>query len=166
MLKIIGRATLVACLATGPALAENLLASDPDAVMLAMQKEGFLVTLGEADDRTPKLSSKVSDTTFNVYFYGCEGEDVCTSVQFSAGYDLDNATSAGKAAGTTTKKVTKTNQWNSENRYARAVVDDEGDPFLRMDMVMVGDGVGAQTFAEALELWRILVEDFEEFIDW
>ena len=155
MLKIIGRATLVACLATGPALAENLLASDPDAVMLAMQKEGFLVTLGEADDRTPKLSSKVSDTTFNVYFYGCEGEDVCTSVQFSAGYDLDNATSAGKA-----------NQWNSENRYARAVVDDEGDPFLRMDMVMVGDGVGVQTFAEALELWRILVEDFEEFIDW
>ena len=155
MLRIIGQAALVACLAAAPARAESLLASDPDAIMLAMQKEGFLVTLGEADDGTPKLSSKVSDTTFNVYFYGCEDEDVCTSVQFSAGYDLDNATSANKA-----------NVWNSENRYARAVIDDEGDPFLRMDMVMVGDGVGVQSFAETLDLWRILVEDFEEYIDW
>lgn len=148
-------AALAALALAGPAAAENLLASNPDAVMQAMQAEGFLVTRDTADDGTPRLSSRVSDSTFRVYFYGCEAEEACTSVQFSAGYDLDGALSAARM-----------NQWNSENRFSRALIDDEGDPFLRMDVMMAQDGIGGGNFAELLEIWRLLIEDFERFIDW
>lgn len=137
-------------------MAENLLARNPDDVMRAMQSEGFLVTRETADDGTPKLVSRVSDSQFQVYFYGCEDAgDPCTSIQLSAGYDLSDAMSA-----------LTINQWNSENRYTRAYIDDEGDPFLKYDIVMTGDGMGRENFAEALDLWRILIEDFEDFIDW
>lgn len=143
-------------LAGGPALAQNLMATDPDMVMVAMQTEGFLVTRETADDGTPKLVSRVSDSQFQVYFYGCESaETPCTSIQFSAGYDLEGAMSTSKI-----------NQWNSENRYTRAYIDDEGDPFLKLDVTMFGDGIGQKNFAEILDLWRLLVEDFESFIDW
>ncbi|WP_343080206.1 YbjN domain-containing protein [Ostreiculturibacter nitratireducens] len=152
------RAALAAAFAMAavPSQAENLRASDPDAVMLAMQKEGFLVTRETADDGTPKLVSRVSVSRFQVYFYGCDkaGES-CTSIQFSAGYDLDAPMSA-----------LKTNQWNSENRYSRAFIDDEGDPYLKLDLSLFGDGTGQENFGEVLDLWRLLVEDFEDFIDW
>lgn len=139
-----------------PALGQNITAVDANAVMLAMQEEGFLVTQETSDDGTPRLASKVSDTTFRVYFYGCEEKGaICTSVQFSAGYDLNDAMSVARA-----------NLWNTENRYGRAVIDDEGDPYLRMDVAMFADGIGVQNFVETLDLWRLLVEEFEGFIDW
>ena len=151
LIGLIAGAVLIA----GPTLAQNLLAKHPDQVMVAMQNEGFLVTRDEADDGTPRLTSKVSDSEFRVYFYGCETGGDCTSLQFSAGYDLDNALSSSKM-----------NQWNTENRYSRALIDDEGDPFIRMDLVMYGDGMGTRNFAEVLDIWRLLIEDFEDFIDW
>lgn len=142
------------CLA-GAVLAENLGADDADALQLAMQKEGFLVTQDEAEDGAPILKSRVSDSTFRVYFYSCDEQSGCSSVQFSAGYDLDAPMSA-----------LQMNTWNTENRYSRAIIDDEGDPYLRMDISLATDGIGPGNFAELLDLWRLLVEDFEQFIDW
>ena len=121
-MRILPALCLWACL-SGGALAQNLGADDAAAVQLAMQKEGFLVTQDEAADGTPILKSRVSDSTFRVYFYGCENAPGCSSIQFSAGYDLDAPMSA-----------LQMNAWNTENRYARAIIDDEGDPFLRMDV--------------------------------
>ena len=60
----------------------------------------------------------------------------------------------------------KINQWNKKKRYAKAYVDDDGDPFLEMDINLDEDGVGGENFQDSLDLWRRMVEDFEEFIEW
>jgi hypothetical protein len=103
----------------------------------------------------PKVSSRVSDTKFSVYFYGCQDNDNCSSILIKAGYDLNNGISA-----------LKINEWNREKRFAKAYIDDEGDPFLEMDINLDFDGVGNKNFEDTLDWWRLLVEDFEEFIVW
>ncbi|MGL4309030.1 MAG: YbjN domain-containing protein [Paracoccaceae bacterium] len=155
MKDICNLATLAVLLGALPAMAENLTAGDPQSIVEVMQSEGYVAKLTTDDLGDPKIESRISDTTYSVYFYGCERGKDCASIQFSAGYDIDGNLDFEKANG-----------WLRDNRYARVIVDDEGDPFLRMDVLMYPDGIGVATFIEYLDLWRILVEDFEPVIDW
>ena len=136
------------------AMAE-ITATNAQVVMKAMQDFGLVATLDKDSQGDPKISSRVSDTKFSVYFYGCENNDNCSSVLIKAGYDLNNGISA-----------LKINEWNREKRFVKAYIDDEGDPFIEMDVNLAYDGVGNKNFEDTLDWWRLLVEDFEEFIDW
>ncbi|SDY62309.1 Putative sensory transduction regulator [Jannaschia faecimaris] len=154
-MKRIVLAAVLACTAQAAMAQDNVSAADPEGVMRAMQEEGYLTKMGLDDVGDPKISSKVLESNFSVFFYGCNNGTQCTSVQFSSGYDLDIPMNA--------KRI---NDWNRENRFARAFVDDEGDPFIRMDVVLAGDGNSVGSFSYNLDFWRLLIEDFEDFIDW
>ena len=130
-------------------------ADNAGAVMKAMQDFGWVATMGADSDGDPKISSQVSDTKFSVYFYGCDNNVNCRSIMIKAGYDLNSGMSA-----------LKINEWNREKRFAKAYIDDEGDPILEMDVNLYADGVGDENFADTLDWWRLTVENFEEFIDW
>ncbi len=130
-------------------------ATDENAILQAMQDFGLVATMGTDNSGDPKISSRVSSTKFKVYFYGCTDNTQCTSIQFGAGYDLKSGISA-----------LKVNEWNAKKRFAKAYIDDEGDPFLEMDINTDFDGIGIKNFEDSMDLWRSLVEDFEEFIDW
>lgn len=139
----------------GSAAVADVTATDPYGVMRAMQDFGFVATLETDSDGDPKISSRVSDSTFSVYFFGCEDGKECDSIEFRSGYDLKQALDAAKV-----------NEWNRKKRFTKAYVDDEGDPFLEMDVNLDFEGVGVENFSDTLDLWRLLIEDFEEFIDW
>lgn len=130
-------------------------ATDENVILQAMQDFGLVATMGTDNSGDPKISSRVSSTKFKVYFYGCTDNTQCTSIQFGAGYDLKTGISA-----------LKVNEWNRKKRFAKAYIDDEGDPFLEMDINTDYDGIGIKNFEDSMDLWRSLVEDFEEFIDW
>ncbi|MCK4712312.1 MAG: YbjN domain-containing protein [Marinosulfonomonas sp.] len=133
----------------------DVTATDANVVMKAMQDFGLVATMDVDSQGDPKISSRVSDTKFSVYFYGCTNNDNCSSILIKAGYDLNDGMSA-----------LKINEWNREKRFAKAYIDDEGDPFLEMDVNLDFEGVGDKNFEDNLDWWRLLVEDFEEFIDW
>lgn len=154
-MKMLLTVAALVCVTQGAAAQTFVTASDPEGVMRAMQEEGYLATMSTDDLGDPKISSKVSESNFSVFFYGCNNGTSCTSVQFSSGYDLDIPVSA--------KRI---NDWNRENRFGRAFVDDEGDPFIRMDIVLANEGNSAGSFSYNLDFWRLLIEDFEDFIDW
>ncbi len=80
---------VAAVLVAGSGAAETLNATNPWAVMINMQGFGLVATLESDSSGDPKIASRVSDTKFSVYFYGCEDKEDCTSIQFSAGYDLN-----------------------------------------------------------------------------
>lgn len=141
-------------LTAGTAIAD-VSASDPYGLMRSMQDFGYVATLETDSDGDPKIASRVSDSTYSVYFFGCDDGKDCTSIQFGAGYNL-----------TIGMKAATINEWNRKKRFAKAYLDDEGDPFLEMDVNLDFEGVGDENFADTLDLWRLLVEDFEEFIDW
>lgn len=153
--KLFSGLTAAAFVASSTIAMAEITARDADAVMKAMQDFGMVATMGEDSGGDPKISSRLSDTKFSVYFYGCENNLNCASIMFKAGYDLNNGISA-----------LKINEWNRDKRFAKAYIDDEGDPFLEMDVNMAFDGLGNKNFADDLDWWRLLVEDFEDFIEW
>ncbi len=153
--KLFGGLATAALIASSTIATAEITATDANVVMKAMQDFGLVATMGVDGQGDPKVSSRVSDTKFSVYFYGCQDNDNCSSILIKAGYDLNNGISA-----------LKINEWNREKRFAKAYIDDEGDPFLEMDINLDFDGVGNKNFEDTLDWWRLLVEDFEEFIDW
>lgn len=153
--KMLGGLTSAFIVATATIATAEVTATDANAVMKAMQDFGLVATMGTDGDNDPKISSRVSDTKFSVYFYGCQDNMNCSSIMLKAGYDLNTGISA-----------LKINEWNRDKRFSKAYIDDEGDPFLEMDVNLDFDGVGDKNFEDTLDWWRLLVEDFEEFIDW
>ncbi len=130
-------------------------ASNAYNILQAIHEFGYTATMEKDSDGDPKISGKVSSTNFNVYFYGCSDNTNCKSLIFKAGYNLTNGITASKI-----------NEWNRNKRFSRAYIDDEGDPFLEMDVNLDYDGVGNKNFQDTLDWWRVSVESFEEFIDW
>ncbi len=134
----------------------QVVASDPAGILKRLQNYGYPATMTTDNQGDPKIETRVSDTKFNVYFYGCDDNHAnCTAIQFGAGYDLKNGISA-----------LKINEWNRDQRFAKAYIDDESDPFLEMDVNMAADGVGEKNFEDMVEIWRKQVENFEDYIDW
>lgn len=139
---------------TGPARAE-IAASDPQAVLDAMHDYGFAATMEVDTQGDPKIASRVSQSRFVVFFYGCTDNTDCASIQFFVGYDQEESVSA-----------LMMNEWNRSKLFSKATVDEEGDPALEMDVNLDFDGIGPENFADVLDIWRLSVEEFEDFIDW
>lgn len=136
-------------------IADNITASDENTILQAMQDFGLVATMGKDGQGDPKISSRVSSSKFEVYFYGCTENTQCKSLLFRAGYDLKQGISAEKV-----------NEWNQQKRFTKAYINDDGDPRIEMDVNLDFDGVGAKNFEDTLDWWRLLIEGFEEFIDW
>ena len=126
---------------------------DPDVVAGLMTGAGMKVTHTTSAEGAPMLESSFDGVDFVVYFYECM--PICASMQFSAGFDLDEAMPMEMA-----------NLWNRDRRFGRVYLDRTGDPYIEMDIGLAGDGIGRKNFDDALETWRILLQDFREFIDW
>ena len=153
LFQVAAAAGVSLAVAAGPAAAIN--ATDPIAVLNAMQAYGYAATLSTDTRGDPMISSKISKTEFRVQFFGCQGNADCQSLLFRAGYDLPDPISA-----------LVVNEWNRSKRFGKAYIDDEGDPFIEMDVNLAFDGMGEQNFQDTLDWWRVVVEGFEEFIDW
>ncbi|MER5170962.1 YbjN domain-containing protein [Thioclava sp. GXIMD2076] len=147
-------AGLAAPLTASPALA-NTVTATPAAILAAMRADGLQAQQETDDYGAPMLVSQLNGTHFSVYFYGCKSGAQCQNIQFSTGYDLDRPLDARRI-----------NDWNRDNRFGRAYLDDDGDPFIEMDINMAGNGVTQQNFSTSLGLWQTVTRDFEHFIGW
>lgn len=141
--------------AAEPAGPANIMASDPAGIADALQSFGYKAVLDKDGNGDPKILSGAAGSNFSIYFYGCaEGKD-CSSIQISAGFDLTNGTTADVM-----------NDWNSKKRYGKAYVDQDGDPWIEMDINLEYGGITAETFRDNLDLWERLVADFKTQINW
>ena len=138
-----------------PALAANVQAEYPAAIAELMKTFGYRAELTTDDQGDPKIKSSAGGANFSVYFYGCTNGKDCTSIQFSAGFDLTD--------GTTLEVV---NDWNTAKRYGKVYLDSENDPYIEMDINLEFGGVGEETFRDTLDIWDRLVSDFKTHIDW
>lgn len=108
-------------LAAVPALADTgrgVTGPEAMAVLQAMELEPELLTDSAGD---PMIRFRAMDLNAYLNFYDCEGGH-CGSMQLEVGLDLENGTSLHVA-----------NVFNSRYRYARMLLDDEMDPYLRYD---------------------------------
>lgn len=131
-------------------------AADPNSVVLAMQDYGLSARLETDDEGDPVIRSKSSGANTNIYFYGCDdnGQD-CRSIAFSAGFELDQPFAADQA-----------NAWNSDKRFSKAYVVDDGSAQIEMDVNLMGGGVTSENFADVIDWWDYSVGEFTTFINW
>src|SRR5688572_2206221 len=92
-----------------PASAQMVRAQDPQTLVRALQDAGYTARLGADRIGDPMITSGVSGTTFQIYFYNCTDHKECATVQFHSGYDLREPID-----------LPKVNEWNRTKRFARA----------------------------------------------
>ncbi|KGJ05799.1 Putative sensory transduction regulator [Paracoccus halophilus] len=126
---------------------------DPDLIQRMMADTGLRVTQLADNKGDPMLESRIDDVLFRVHFFDCQA--TCAAMQFSAGFQLDAPL-----------PIEMANLWNRERRFGRVYLDRDGDPFIEMDIGLTGEGIGRRNFKDALDIWRVLLNDFRDFIDW
>lgn len=151
-LKMLAVATL-ACAWTMPAHAQLVQAQDPDSVVEALQEAGYAAKLATDKVGDPMITSGVSGTTFQIFFYNCTDHTACATVQFHSGYDLQNPVS-----------LERLNEWNRAKRFGRAFLDKENDPALEMDVDLDDGGMSRPLFIDNLEFWASILSEFEQHI--
>lgn len=147
----------VAAFATLPfaAQAQNIVAGDAASVKAFFLDEGATVSEDTDSVGDPRLEVEYYGNEFWVYYYGCEDNKNCNAVQFFSGYQTDGAV-----------RLAKVNEWNTDNRYARAYISEAGAARIEMDVFLGRKGVSPDDFAQMVGLWNSSMNEFETFIDW
>ena len=136
-----------------PAAAQNVRASDPQTIVQALHGAGFKAELGKDGEGDPMIVSASSGSEFRVIFYGCTANKNCATIQFVSGYEVK-----------TPVTLARINEWNKTKRFARAVLDGEGDPIILMDVDLDDGGLSRPLFIDNIEFWASVLGDFERFI--
>ncbi|QAY79001.1 YbjN domain-containing protein [Sphingosinicella sp. BN140058] len=144
---------LAAGIGASPAAAQMIQARDPGSIVSALTQAEFPATLDTDGAGDPIITSKHDGSTFKILFYNCTDHKNCATVQFHSGYDLDAAI-----------PLDKINAWNKSQRFGRAYVDEEGDPIIQMDLDLDDGGISKALFADNLEYWTSVLDQFEEHI--
>ena len=151
----LGGALLATALGS-PALAENVLASNPQSFINFFFEQGVAAQLTTDAVGDPLIEFRDGDETRALFFYDCTDNADCLSVQFYVGYKPD-----------ATVGLDKLNEWNSgERRFTRAYAADDGALRLEMDIATSEDGISFRDFGDLMDLWLDRVDEFEEFIGW
>jgi len=150
----------VAALAAGSAQAQapsqtiNAAGMTGPEVAAWLQKAGYKAELTTDSDDDPMINSAAEGQTFKIYFYDCDKAKRCKALQFSAGFDLKEGL-----------KLEKVNEWNRKNRYLKAYLDDDLDPYVQYD-VNVNAGRNFAGLDDDFGVWTGMISDFTTFIDW
>jgi Putative bacterial sensory transduction regulator len=138
--------------ATPPAVAkiEMITAQNPQSVVKALQDAGYRAEVTKDGDGDPLINSSTSGYNFGIYFFGCEKNVSCTSIQFFAGFAKTGA------------DLAKVNKWNNEKRFGRAALDKDGGPVIRMDVDLDFGGMSAPLFKDHLNFWDAVMSRFAE----
>jgi hypothetical protein len=116
-------------------------------------ESGYKAALAKDSQGDASLKSETSGVSFDIHFYDCE-KDRCASLQFIAGFDLDEKLD-----------MAKVNAWNDSKRYVNCFLDDEGDPWFTYD-VNLSPGGTREGLDDELAIWIGLVPDMKAHIGW
>ncbi|HVW92230.1 MAG TPA: YbjN domain-containing protein [Devosia sp.] len=151
-----GATALALCLVCPPVFAKDLPAGglSVDDIAKWLQDAGYKAEVQTAKDGSKSVYSAADGTGFYVDFYDCKNGPNCASIQFSVGFDTKGQFNA-----------TKMNDWNSNNRWVRAYVDEKDDPWLDMDVDLSPGGTW-EGLTDEFAVWRDMLVSFKKFINW
>ena len=131
-----------------PAAAQTVTAS-PASIMAALQKAGLPTKLTAPEGGLTFIqSTSASGADFAVFLLNCDNGRNCTTVQFYAGFPNNTAT------------FSALNQWNTDNRFARAYISEKGAARLEMDVDLDAGGMSSALFADNLSVWLAVLAKY------
>lgn len=99
-----------------------------DDVVAWLQGSGYKAQIVQGSDGKSHVATASGGVNFGVYMFDCKS-DRCGSIQFSAGFATH-----GKF------EVSKMNEWNRDNRWARGYFDNTNDPWVEYDIDLTPGG--------------------------
>ena len=120
-------------------------------VAAVLKSKNLAADISTDDAGDPMIKSASDDLNWRIYFYDCTNGR-CTSIQFSAGFDLDKGITNAKC-----------NEWNYTKRFGRCALDEEMDPYVRYD-IDIAKGYTSESMAYALDTWLLVTPLFSTFI--
>ncbi|RME16969.1 MAG: YbjN domain-containing protein [Alphaproteobacteria bacterium] len=154
--SIVAAATL-AILAGSAALAEGgaVRAQDPTSITAALFDAGIPSKISTDNYDDPLVQFRTNDRQFFILFYNCTDHADCTNIQFYARYDTNGDVG-----------LDVVNAMNNDNRFAYAVIDDEDDVVILMDVLPGENGLSAADFNTLVDTFVEVVADFEDRVGW
>ncbi len=122
------------------AQAQMVSAADPQGMAAVLSEAGYTTEVDVDDVGDPRIVIELNGWGSSILFYGCDEvtHDGCDSIQLSTGFDretpMDPATALEVAL-----------RW----RYVAVSLDEDGDPYLRWDIV-TQDGIPQAVFLDAV----------------
>lgn len=143
---------LASLLLSSAAMAQNIDATQPDSILNIARGVGS-ADLSTSEQGDPMISGRIDGTRYTLFFFGCTNKVNCTSIQFYAGWEMENPVS--------TRDL---NDWNRTKRYGRAYLDNSNDPVVEMDVVME-HGISRRNLEANFDLWKTVMSQFKQAIN-
>ena len=129
--------------------------ADPASLVAALQKAGYKAKLTQEEGK-PEIESSAAGATFYLYFQNCESKDGCEDIMVQSAYDMDKDAVTLEAI----------NDFNRDNRWARAYLDKDRDPVIESDLMFVDKQMDEAAFIESMKAWDDALGRFHKAIDW
>jgi hypothetical protein len=123
-------------------------ASDPDRLAQIIQANGFQAAVSRDTRGDPIIRSAAEGVSFVIYFYGCQQNANCRSIQYTAAFRM------GKPP-----TLDEVNRFNQTRTLGEASLTTAGLPRLTYFMTLEG-GVTEANFRHAFALWRGVLRAF------
>ena len=135
-----------------PALAQNILASNPESVARAIRDKGLEANLTTDNEGDPMVEVTAEGQHFVVFFYDCVNNRNCKTLCFFAFWQNTNA------------DRDLINAWNRDKRHSRAYIDKDNDAVLEMDVNLNAGGISPGLFADDIDRWMVGLIDYARYI--
>ena len=89
-----------------------------------LRARDFPIERRQTSEGSPYTRFKAAGINHVVYYYDCDEQQQCESIQLYSGY----------VAGDKSGMLEKVNEWNRTHRLSRAYVDRAGDPCIETDL--------------------------------
>ncbi len=141
-------------LTAAPARADLVNPKNPATIEAMVESQGWPANLVTSEDKSPYIESTRNGLKFLVLFMNCDDNQAnCKTLQYYMGFS--------DAKGTALERI---NEWNQSKRFARAYIDDQGDPVLEMDIDLDFAGLPRENVGESFNTWAALMDAFHKFI--
>lgn len=141
---------LSSMLATAAPAQEMVDGSRIDSIISVARQYGS-ATIDTQADGNPKIAGRMNGVPYSVFFLNCPSASTCADMNFYAGF-LDAKL-----------PIERINQWNRDKRFGKAYLDNDNDAVIEMD-INIEAGVARDNMAETFTIWRLLLDQFTEFV--
>jgi hypothetical protein len=144
-----------AALSSISAQAQMIDARNPKTLFALAKAEGYAPEMINKKNETPSFRMNVNGTKSLILFMDCDDQQSnCKTIQFYAGYSVESVFNTDRI-----------NEWNRDKRFARAYVDNSGDPVIEMDLDLDFGGLPRANVVEAFSVWSSLLGSFSSFVN-
>ena len=114
-------------------------------------KGGYQAKLDKDKTGDPMISSAASGYNYDIWFYGCDKNTDCDSLQFQISFLKDD-----------TNTVDLANVWNKAKRFGQANIDDKGRFVVSFDVTTIG-GLTPKNFEDVVAWWSGTLANLDKF---